>query len=135
MKLADRLNEVLGVEWACVRALRRAEPLCTDPALREVVKRIRKECSLHCVTLANAVRALGGHPTDIPNPRFALKLREETLNEVLDLAVSAMTHIVAELSALLDEPDLKPVRAPLVQVRQRHQEDLRWLQAVRDTAR
>ncbi|MCX7916467.1 MAG: hypothetical protein N3A53_09240, partial [Verrucomicrobiae bacterium] len=61
MNLADRLNQVLGVEWACVRSLRRAEPLATDPALREVIKRIRKESSVHCVTLANAVRALGGH--------------------------------------------------------------------------
>lgn len=135
MAPADRLNEVLAVEWACVRCLRRAEPLATDPALREVVKRMRKESGLHCVTLANAVRALGGHPTDIPNPRFALKLRNETLDDVLDLAASAQTHIVAELTTLLDEPPFKPVRSALAQVRQHHQDDLRWLQAVRDNAR
>ena len=30
-ELVSQLNEILAVEWACVRALRRAESLCDDP--------------------------------------------------------------------------------------------------------
>ncbi len=125
--LLDKLNEVLADEWACVRALRRAESACDDPGRREVIKRVRKDCSVNSVNLANVIRALGGRPTDVPSPRFSLKLTQESLDEALDLAQSAQQHIIAEIEALLDEPDLKSARTALAQIQQLHKENHRWL--------
>lgn len=125
--LVAKLNEILADEWACVRALRRAEKLCDDPGRSEVVKRVRKECSVNSVNLTNVIRALGGRPTDVPSPRFSLKLSEESLDEALDMAQSAQQHIIAELESLLDEPGLKSARTTLAQVQQLHKEDARWL--------
>lgn len=130
-QLADRLNEVLAAEWACVRALRRAESRCDEPGLLEVIKRVRKDCSVNCVTLANAIRALGGRPTDIPSTRFSLQLKDETLPDILDLAQSAQQHILAEITALVDEPDLKDSRSALALVLQLHRDNLRWLASAR----
>ncbi len=125
--LLDKLNEVLADEWACVRALRRAESACDDPGRREVIKRVRKDCSVNSVNLANVIRALGGRPTDVPSPRFSLKLAQESLDEALDLAQSAQQHIIAEIESLLDEPELKSTRTALAQVQQLHKENHRWL--------
>jgi len=125
--LADKLNEILADEWACVRALRRAEPACDDPGKLEVIKRVRKDCSVNCVNLAGVVRAIGGRPTDIPSPRFSLKLREESLTEIIDLAQSAQRHIVAEIGALVDEPELKTSRVALDSVVRLHREDVIFL--------
>jgi len=127
--LTGKLNEVLGDEWACVRALRRAESKCDDPGRLEVIKRVRKDCSLGCVSLANVIRQLGGRPTDIPSPRFSLKLADESLSDILDLAQSAQTHLVAEIEALIDEPALKESRTALDTVRRLHLENIRWLRS------
>lgn len=125
--LAEKLNEILADEWACVRVLRRAESTCNDPGKLEVIKRVRKDCSVNCVNLANVIRAIGGRPTDIPSPRFSLKLREESLAEIIDLAQSAQRHIVAEIGALVDEPELKSSRSALDLVAQLHREDVIFL--------
>jgi len=125
--LPGKLNEILADEWACVRALRRAESQCDDPGKREVIKRTRRDCSVNCVSLANAVRVVGGRPTDIPSARFTLKLSDESLSDSLDLAQSAQQHILAEIDALIDEPDLASCRESLVVVRNYHVENLRWL--------
>src|SRR5664280_1057856 len=121
--LAAKLNEILADEWACVRALRRAESQCDDPGKLEVIKRTRKDCSYSCVSLANVIRALGGRPTDIPSARFSLKLSDESLSDRLDLAQSAQKHIVAEIDTLIDEPDLKPCRDALLTIRKSHGEN------------
>ena len=92
---------------------------------------MRKDCSVNCVNLAAAVRQLGGHPTDVPSTRFSLQLKGETLAEILDLAQSAQHYVVAELSRLLDEPNLAPVRSALALVIQLHRDNQRWLQATR----
>src|SRR5437016_4983182 len=42
--LVAKLNEILADEWACVRALRRAETSCDDPGKLEVIKRVRQDC-------------------------------------------------------------------------------------------
>lgn len=125
--VAEKLNEILADEWACVRTLRRAESQCDDPGKREVIERIHKDCSVNCVSLADVIRALDGSPTDISSPRFSLKLSDESLTYTLDMAQSAQQHIVDEIAAVLDEPDLKSVRSPLVTVQQLHKEDIRWL--------
>ncbi len=125
--LADKLNEILADEWACVRALRRAEALSDEPGRTEVIKRVRKDCSYHCVTLANIVRALQGRPTDIPSARFSMKLANETFVEVVDLIQSAQQHILDGLTSLIDEPELKNVRPQLLQVIQIQKDDIRWL--------
>jgi hypothetical protein len=125
--LAAKLNEILADEWACVRALRRAESQCDDPGKLEVIKRTRKDCSYNCVSLANVIRSLGGRPTDIPSTRFTLKLSDESLADSLDLAQSAQKHIIAEIDALIDEPDLKPGRDALQTIRKSHGENIRWL--------
>ena len=65
-ELAAKLNEILADEWACVRALRRAESWCDEPGQREIIKRVRKDCSVNCVSLANVVRSLGGGPNGYP---------------------------------------------------------------------
>jgi hypothetical protein len=127
--LVGKLNEILADEWACVRALRRAESQCDDPGKGEVIKRIRKDCSVNCVSLANVIRALGGRPTDIPSPRFSLKLSDESLTDTLDMFQSTQQHIVDEIAALLDEPDLKSARSPLALVQQLHKENIRWLKS------
>ena len=132
--LAAKLNEILADEWACVRALRRAESACDDPGKREVIKRVRKDCSVNCVSLANAVRGLGGGPTDIPSARFSLKLSDESLADSLDLAQSAQEHILAEVDALIDEPDLKPCRDSLLTIRKLHTENIRWLKSALPSA-
>ena len=82
--LVDRLNEILANQWACVRALRRAESQCDDPGKLEVIKRVRKDCSVSCVSLANVIRSLGGRPTDIPSTRFSLKLADEGADIIID---------------------------------------------------
>jgi bacterioferritin (cytochrome b1) len=128
--LIGKLNEILADEWACVRALRRAESLCDEPGKLEMIKRVRKDCSLNSVNLANAIRSLGGRPTDIPSARFSLKLTNESLAEALDTAQSAQQHIVAEIDALLGEPDLKSARTTLAQIQQLHKDDIRWLKSV-----
>lgn len=128
--LVAKLNEILANEWACVRALRRAESNCDDPGKLEVIKRVRKDCSVSSVSLANIVRSLGGRPTDIPSPRFSLQLTQESFDDALDMSQSAQQHIVAEIETLIGEPDLASVRGPLAQVQQLHREDLRWLKSV-----
>jgi len=128
-EIVAKLNEVLADEWACVRALRRAESLCDDPGKREVIKRVRKDCSINCVSLANVVRGLGGGPTDIPSTRFSLKLIDESLADSLGMAQSAQEHLVAAVEVLIDETELKPHRGALSLVRQLHTEDIRWLKS------
>jgi hypothetical protein len=130
--LIGKLNEILADEWACVRALRRAEALCDEPGKLEMIKRVRKDCSLSSVNLANAIRSLGGRPTDIPSPRFSLKLTNESLAEALDTAQSAQQHIIAEIDALLGEPDLRTARTALAQIQQLHKDDILWLKSVSD---
>ena len=128
--LAAKLNEILADEWACVRALRRAESRCDDPGQREMIKRVRRDCSFNCVSLTNVIRGLGSRPTDMPSARFSLKLSDESLTDGLDLAQSAQQHIVAEIETLIDEPELKPYRDPLLTIRKLHAEDIRWLKSV-----
>jgi bacterioferritin (cytochrome b1) len=41
-EIVAKLNEMLADEWACVRALCRAESLCDDPGKRKVIKRVRQ---------------------------------------------------------------------------------------------
>src|SRR5579859_3629124 len=103
--IVAKLNEILADEWACVRTLRRAESLCDDPGQLEVIKRVRKDCSINCVSLANVVRDLGGGPADIPSARFSLKLSDESLADSLDMAQSAQEHVVAAVDALIDETE------------------------------
>jgi bacterioferritin (cytochrome b1) len=129
-EIVAKLNEILADEWACVRTLRRAQSLCDDPGKLEVIKRVRKDCSINCVRLANIVRGLGGGPTDIPSPRFSLKLSDESLADSLNMAESAQGHIVAAVDTVMDETELKPYRAALSLVRQLHTEDIRWLKSV-----
>ena len=127
--MVSKLNEILADEWACVRALRRAESLCDEPGKLEVIKRVRKDYSLNSVSLASAIRSLGGRPTDIPSPRFSLKLTDESLADALDSAQAAQQHIIAEIDSLLGERELKSVRGQLAQVQQLHREDERWLKS------
>ena len=129
-EIVAKLNEILADEWACVRTLRRAQSLCDDPGKLEVIKRVRKDCSINCVSLANVVRGLGGGPTDIPSPRFSLKLADESLADSLNMAESAQEHIVAAVDTVMDETELKPYRAALSLVRQLHTEDIHWLKSV-----
>ena len=128
-ELVDKLNEILADEWACVRTLRRVEALCDDPGRREVIKRVRKDCSVNCVSLANVVRGLGGRPTDIPGARFSLKLADESFADSLNLAQTTQEHVVAEIEALIDDPHLTKFREPLSLVRQLHNENIRWLKS------
>ncbi len=128
-EIVAKLNEILADEWACVRTLRRAESLCDDPGKLEVIKRVRKDCSINCVSLANMIRGLGGGPTDIPSGRFSLKLSDESLADSLGMAQSAQGHIVAAVDALMDETELGPHRKALSLVRQLHTEDIRWLKS------
>jgi hypothetical protein len=128
-EIVAKLNEILADEWACVRALRRAESLCDDPGKREVIKRVRKDCSVNCVSLAGVVRGLGAGPTDIPSARFSLKLTDESLSDCLDLVQSAQTHIVAEMDALIDGVELKSCREALWLVRKLHTDNIRWLKS------
>jgi bacterioferritin (cytochrome b1) len=129
-EIVAKLNEILADEWACVRTLRRAESLCDDPGKLEVIKRVRKDYSVNCVSLANVVRGLGGGPTDIPSARFSLKLSGESLADSLDMAQSAQEHIVAAVDALIDETELKAHRQALLLVRKLHTENIRWLKSV-----
>jgi bacterioferritin (cytochrome b1) len=128
-EIVTKLNEILADEWACVRTLRRAESLCDDPGKLEVIKRVRKDCSVNCVSLANVVRGLGGGPTDIPGARFSLKLTDESLTDSLDLAQSTQAHIVAEIDAVIDGSETKPYRDALLTVRKLHTENIRWLKS------
>jgi len=130
-ELVAKLNEILADEWACVRTLRRAEALCDDTGQREVIKRVRKDCSVNCVSLANAVRGLGGRPTDIPGARFSLKLSDESLADSLNLAQSTQEHLLAEIDAVIDEPEIKPYRESISLVRQLQAEDIRWLKSAK----
>lgn len=127
--LVDKLNEIMAVEWACVRTLRRAETQCDDPGKLEVIKRVRKDCSVNCVNFANVIRNLGGRPTDVPSPRFSLQLSDESAADTLDMAESAQQHIVAEIDAIIDESDLKSLRNALDLIKQLHKEDIRWLKS------
>jgi hypothetical protein len=128
--LVAKLNEIMADEWACVRALRRAEAQCNDdPGKLEVIKRVRKDCSVSCVNLANVIRNLGGRPTDVPSPRFSLKLTGESVAEALDMGQSAQKHIIEEIAVLIDEPDLKSSRNALDLITQLHKEDMRWLKS------
>ena len=129
-ELAAKLNEILADEWACVRALRRAEARCDDPGQREMIKRVRRDCSFNCVSLTNVIRGLGGRPTDIPSTRFSLKLADESLTDSLDLAHSVQQHIVAGIETLIDELGLKPYRDALQTICKLHAEDMRWLKSV-----
>jgi hypothetical protein len=128
-RLVNQLNEILADEWACVRTLRRAEALCDDPGKCEVIKRVRKDCSVNCASLANAVRGLGGGPTDIPSGRFSLKLSDESLADSLDLAQSTQEHIIAEIDTVIDDSEMRPHRDPLLLVRKLHVENIRWLRS------
>jgi hypothetical protein len=127
--VAEKLNEILADELACVRVLRRSESQGNGPVKREVIKRIHKDCSVNCVSLANAVRSLGGRPTDIPSARFSLKLSDESLTDTLDMVQSAQQHIIDEIAAVMDEPDLKSARSSLSLVQQLHKENIRWLKS------
>jgi hypothetical protein len=129
VELVAKLNELLADEWACVRTLRRAESLCDEPGQGEVIKRLRRDCSVNCVSLANIVRGLAGRPTDVPSARFSLKLSDESLPDVLDLAQSTQKHIMSDIDTLIDEPEIKSYRAPLVVVRKLHTENIRWLKS------
>ena len=129
-EIVTKLNEVLADEWACVRTLRRAESLCDDPGKFEVIRRVRKDCSVNCVSLANVIRGLGGGPTDIPSARFSLKLSGESLVDSLDMAQSAQEHVVAALDTLIDEMELKPHQQALLLIRKLHTENFRWLKSV-----
>jgi hypothetical protein len=129
-EIVGKLNEVLADEWACVRVLRRAESLCDDPGKLEVIRRVRKDCSVNCVSLANVIRGLGGGPTDIPSARFSLKLSSESLADSLDMAQSAQEHVVAAVDALIDEMELKPHQQALLLIRKLHTENFRWLKSV-----
>lgn len=129
-EIVGKLNEVLADEWACVRVLRRAESLCDDPGKLEVVKRVRKDCSVNCVSLTNVIRGLGGRPTDIPSARFSLKLSGESLADSLDMAQSAQEHVVAAVDTLIDEMELKPHQQALLLIRKLHTENVRWLKSV-----
>src|SRR5260221_5153685 len=122
-ELAAKLNEVMAREWGCGRPLRRAESICDDPGQLEVIKRVRKDCSVNCVSLANIIRGLGGRPTDVPSARFSLKLADESLADCLDLAQSTQEHILAEADAVIDEPETKPWRNTLSLVRELHVTD------------
>jgi hypothetical protein len=133
-ELVAKLNEILADEWACVRTLRRAESLCDDPGKLEVIKRVRKDCSVNCVSLANAVRGMGGGPTDIPSARFSLMLADESLADSLDVAQSTQEHIVAEIDTLIDEPEINPRRDALLLVRKLHAENIRWLKSAMGSA-
>lgn len=126
-ELVAKLNEILADEWACVRALRRAEPKCDDPGKLEVIKRVRKDCSLHAVNLATIIRTLGGRPADLPSARFSLQLTTESLPDALDMAQSAGRHVVAEIESVLDEQELQSSRAQLAHIAKVHQDDSRWL--------
>ena len=128
-ELVAKLNEILADEWACVRTLRRAESLCDDPGKLEVIKRVRKDCSVNCVSLANVVRGLGGGPTDIPSARFSLKLTDESLTDSLDFAQSTQGHIIAEIDAVIDGSGIKPYRDALLTIRKLHAENIRWLKS------
>jgi bacterioferritin (cytochrome b1) len=130
-ELVAKLNEMLADEWACVRTLRRAEALCDDSGQREVIKRVRKDCSVNCVSLANTVRGLGGRPTDIPSARFSLKLSDESLADSLNLARSAQEHLLVEIDAVIDEAEIKPYREALSLVRELQAEDIRWLKSAK----
>jgi hypothetical protein len=130
---AAKLNEIMADEWACVRTLRRAEALCDDPGKLEVIKRVRKDCSINCVSLANVIRALGGRPIDVPSARFSQKLAEESLADCIDLAQSTQEHIVAEIDTVIDESEMKSHRDPLLLVRELHIVDMRWLKSVAST--
>lgn len=125
--LVEKLNEILADEWACVRTLRRAETKCDDPGRLEMIKRVRKDCSVSCVNLTNVIRSLGGRPTDVPSPRFSIQLTGESLAEILDLAQSIQKHVVDEIATLIDDPQLQSSRAPLALIQQLHKEDIRWL--------
>ncbi len=128
--LVDKLNEILADEWACVRVLRRAEPKCDDPGRLEMIKRVRKDCSVNCVNLTNVIRSLGGRPTDVPSPRFSIQLAGESLAEILDLAQSVQKHVVDEITVLIDDSQLQSSRTALVTIQQLHKEDIRWLAKV-----
>ena len=132
--LTTKLNEILADEWSCVRTLRRGESLCDEPGQREVIKRVRRDCSVNCVSLANIVRGLGSRPTDIPSARFSLKLSDESLADVLDLAQSTQEHIMSEIDTLIDEPEIKSYRDPLLIVRKLHTENIRWLKSALQSA-
>lgn len=132
-EIVAKLNEILADEWACVRTLRRAESLSDEPGKREVIKRVRKDCSVNCVSLANMVRRLGGGPIDIPGARFSLKRSDESLSDSLDLVKSTQQHIVAEIDTLIDEPEMKPYRDALLLVRELHTENIRWLKSATET--
>lgn len=125
----EKLNEILSCEWACVRTLRRAESVCDDPAKLEVIKRVRKDCSVSCANLAAVIRGLGGSPTDIPSARFSMKLTDESLGDAMDLAQSAQGYIVDEINSVIDDPELKSALSHLDTIRQLHKEDMRWLKS------
>jgi bacterioferritin (cytochrome b1) len=131
--LVDKLNEILADEWACVRTLRRAETKCDDPGRLEMIKRVRKDCSVNCVNLTNVIRSLGGRPTDVPSPRFSIQLTGESLAEILDLTQSVQNHVVDEIAVLIDDSQLQSSRATLATVQQLHKEDIRWLQSAMGT--
>ncbi|MEI6083836.1 MAG: DUF6306 domain-containing protein [Verrucomicrobiota bacterium] len=124
-----KLNEILADEWACVRALRRAEALSDEPGRLEVIKRVRKDCSFSCVGLANIVRALGGRPTDLPGTRFSLKLTEESFADAVDMVQAAQRHIIDEIGSVIDEASVASVRSQLSQIQQLHKDDIQWLKA------
>jgi hypothetical protein len=94
-----------------------------------MIKRVRKDGSVNCVSLANIVRGLGGGPTDIPSARFSLKLSDESLTDSLDLVQSTQEHIVAGIDTLIDGPEIKPYRDALLLVRKLHAENIRWLKS------
>jgi hypothetical protein len=51
------------------------------------------------------------------------------LSAILDLSQSTQEQILAEIDALIDEPDIESYRDLLLIVRKLHAENLRWLKS------
>jgi hypothetical protein len=122
-ELVAKLNEILADELACVCALQRADPS------HESIQRICRDCEANRVSLGNIIRDLGGQSTEVPSPRFSLKLSPESLDEALDMAQSVQRHILDEVATLIDDPGLKSARSQLAQIQQRHRDALGLLNA------
>jgi hypothetical protein len=127
--IIEKLNEVLGHELACSWTLRRAASICIAPDRKREIASLREVCDVNCANLAVVVANYGGLPTKTPSPRFSIRLRDESLEEVLDLAHSAQVHILGELEGLLDEPELKGAREELRAIRRDHLQADHLLQA------
>jgi len=107
----------------------------TTPAGSRSSNGCARDCSVNCVSLANAVRGLGGGPTDIPSARFSLKLTDESLTELPPtLPVNPGAHHRREFDAVIDGSGIKPYRDALLTVRKLHTENIRWLKSAMGSA-